>query len=352
MTGKADDVPARRAPGTGAGVLKTIAVGASLCLALVVPAQAQLRPSTEAEQALDAAAFAETRRALEERLTDIQAAVVVIRGRVAFEFHRDGAPDTLRDQQSVEKSAMAALVGVAIAKGQVAGLDQPVLALLPEWASLNADPRAASITLRQLLTMTAGFETDEGRGPPRGMTAAQAWARPLSSAPGTRFGYDNATVTLLGAILEKASGMPLPVYARQNLVEPLGMAEPGYRRNLHLRTVDAARLGLLFLRQGKWGDRQLLPAEYVAAATQQQAAGGPPVGFPHGYLWWIVPPAAPGGIFMASGWAGQLVWVHPGLDLVVALNATPSPQSQSRGHSLRLLREGLVQAVEQRRAQP
>ncbi|MGV3571615.1 MAG: serine hydrolase domain-containing protein [Ramlibacter sp.] len=332
-------------------VLGLAAIGCLLAFSAALPARAELRPSSEAEKALDAAAFADTGRALAERFTDVQA-VVVVGGRVAYEFHRNGAPDTLRDQQSVEKSALGALVGIAIGKGQLAGVDQPVLAVVPEWAPLNPDPRAASITLRQLLTLTAGFATDEGRGPPRSMSAAEAWARPLASAPGTRFGYDNATVTLLGAILEKASGMPLPAYARQHLVEPLGMAEPAYRRNLHLRTVDAARLGQLFLRKGVWGDRQLVPADFVAAATQPQAAGGPPVGFPYGYLWWLVPPAQPGGTFMASGWAGQLVWVHPALDLAVAMNSTPSPPSQSRGHALGLLQQELVRAVERRRTQP
>ena len=59
-------------------------------------------------------------------------------------------------------------------------------------------------------------------------------------------------------------------------------------------------------------------------------------------------PPADGGIFMASGWGGQLVWVHPGLDLVVAVNSTPSPASQERGHAMRLLRGGLVAAVQAR----
>ncbi|RYZ10528.1 MAG: class C beta-lactamase-related serine hydrolase [Comamonadaceae bacterium] len=320
----------------------------ALAMSLVgAPAHAQLRVATPQEAALDAAAFERVDQVLAETLTDVQSVVVAVGGRIAYSYHRDGAPERLRDQQSAEKSALSALVGIAIAQGHIAGLDQPVLALVPEWAARNADPRLAAMTLRHLLTLTAGFAVDDLRGPPRRMTAADAWARPLAHTPGERFAYDNAAVTLLVAVLERATGMPLADFARRQLLKPLAMAEPEYAGTLRLRTIDMAKLGELFLRKGRWDGQQLVPADYVAAATQAQAGGGPPVGMPYGLMWWIVPPAGAGN-FMASGWGGQMVWVHPGLDVVVAANSSVTPASQQRGHAVRLLHSGLLAAVHAR----
>lgn len=321
-------------------------LAAGLALAAGTPrARAQLRSAGAQERQADAEAFATVQQALTERLTDIDSVAVVLRGRIAYEFYRDGAPDRLRDVQSVEKSALSALAGIALAQGHLRSLDQPVVAVVPEWAALNADPRSREITLRHLLTMTPGFDVGDLANTPRKLPAAQAWARPLAAAPGTRFAYDNSMTTVLTTVLEKASGLPLPEYARLQLVQPLGMAEPGYRQVLHLRTLDMAKLGQLFLRDGEWDGRQLLSREYVRAASSVQDAGGPPVGMPYGLMWWVLPHEAPRRTFMASGWGGQLVWVYPPLDLVVAVTSRVTPDSQRRGHAAQLLRGGLVEAA-------
>ena len=320
----------------------------ALLLAAALPAAAQVRTATPEEAQADAAAFAEVDQVLRQRLTDIDSVVVVQRGRIVYTFYRDDAPDKLRDVQSVEKSALSALVGIALAQGRIASLDQRVVELVPEWAPLNADARAGAITLRHLLTMTAGFDT---RGaPPHGgkLAPPRAWARPLAADPGSTFAYDNSIVAVIGAVLEKATGMAVAEFARRHLVAPLAMAEPAYRQVVHLRTVDIARLGQLFLQDGAWDGQQLLPAGFVAAATQPQNAGGPPASLPYGFLWWVLPGEGPRRTFLASGYGGQMVWVHPALELVVAATSPVSPQSQQRGQTAQLLRSGLVAAAEKR----
>ncbi len=309
------------------------------------PVHAQLKPSTPAEQALDAAAFQGVQRVLDERFTDIQSVVVVLQDRVVFAFHRDGQPDALRDIQSVEKSALAALVGVALAQGHLASLDQPVASLLPAaWAAEQDDPRAAAITLRHLLTMTAGFAP----GNQRSRSARAAWTRPLASAPGERFAYDNGAVPLVAAVLEAATGQKVPDYARRQLLAPMDIMEPAFRPGLYLRTLDMAKLGLLFLRDGRWSGRQLLPAQFVAEATRVQTAGGPPVGMPYGFFWWVLPQEARRRTFLGSGFSGQMVWVHPPLDLVVAVTSTVSAQPRAPIQATQLLRAGLVDAAARR----
>lgn len=317
---------------------------AACCLA-PLQALALWRPATPQESALDEQALAGVMRTLTDRLSDIQSVVVVVQGRVAHEFYRDGEPGRLRDVQSVDKSAVAVLVGMALQQGRIASLDVPVLQLVPEWAALQPDARAAGITLRHLLTLTSGFSVDRRNGFYR-QSPGDAWARSLAAAPGERFAYDNATVSLLSAVLARATGQRVEDFAREQLVRPLAMAVPDYERGLRLRTLDMARLGQLMLDGGLWDGRRLLPADFVAAATRAQHGGGPPVGLPLGYLWWA-PPGA-GGTFMASGYGGQLVWVYPPLGLVAAIASTVSEDSQRRGHAVQLVRGGLVAAVQQR----
>ena len=86
----------------------------------------------------------------------------------------------------------------------------------------------------------------------------------------------------------------------------------------------------------------------MAEATRPQNSGGPPVAMPYGFLWWILPNEAPRRTFMASGYAGQMIWVHPPLDLVVAATSVVSADSQRRGHAVEMLRNGLVAAAQGR----
>lgn len=327
------------------------AMFASLALA---PAWAQTgwRESSPQQRAIDAAAFDGIDQFITDSLADVQSVVVAIKGRIAHEYYRDGAPDQLRDVQSVAKSALSSLVGIAIAQGRIASVDQPVLALVPEWAPLNTDPRAAAITVRHLLTMTAGFAVDDPTGTGAPGRPAEAWARPLRNTPGEKFAYDNAIIPMIIAVVERATGMPLADYARAELVAPLGLREPTYQRGLHLRTVDMAKLGQLYLQNGAWEGRQLVPQAYAMAATQPQNKGGPPVSMPYGYMWWIVPSDAPRQTFMASGYAGQLIWVHRPLELVVAITSTVSPESQRRGHAVQLLRGRLFRAAQRAAGAP
>ena len=295
-----------------------------------------------------AEAFQGMDQVIGEQFPDVQAAVVLLRGRVVYAYHRNGDPETLHDVQSVAKSALSALVGIAVGQGRISSLDQPVVALMPEWTSLNADPRAAAITVRHLLTMTAGFAVDDPSGTAQPGRPQDAWARALRHAPGQAFAYDNALVPVLAAVLEKVTAMPLADYARRELVTPLGMREPSYRRGLHMRTQDMATLGQLFLQKGAWDGRQLVPESFVLAATQPQNAGGVPVSMPYGYMWWVLPTEAPRRTFMASGYSGQAIWVHPPLDLVIATSSIVSAESQRRGQAVRLLRTRLYAAAQKR----
>jgi CubicO group peptidase (beta-lactamase class C family) len=330
--------------------MRRICLLTALQIAAPALATGAWRASSPSERVLDAASFQGVEQAITQHMEDVQSVVVLLQGRVVYEYYRDKNPDTLRDQQSVAKSALSTLVGIALGQGRIASLDQPVVALVPEWASLNRDPRAAAITVRHLLTMTAGFEVNDPRGTAASSPRRYAWSRTLAAAPGEKFAYDNSIVPLLSAVLEKATGMPLADYARLHLVGPLAFAEPSYQRGLYLRTVDMAKLGQLFLQQGAWGGKQILPEAFVTAAVQPQNAGGLPGAMPYGYMWWILPSNGPVKTFMASGYAGQVIWVQQPMGLVIAVTSTVSPEGQRRGQCLQLIRAKLIPAAQERLA--
>lgn len=311
-------------------------------------AEAQWRTPAPQERALDAAAFEGIERTISESFPDVQSVFVAVHGRVAFQYYRDGNSESLRNVQSVAKSALSALVGVALHQGRIKSLDQTVVELVPELLPLNADPRSRDITLRHLLTMTTGFQVNDPTGTAPAGRAKEGWARPMTNPPGQAFAYDNAAVVILAEVLETTVGMPVADFARQQLIVPLGMAEPSYQRGLSMRTEDMAKLGQLFLQNGLWGDSQLLGPSFVAEATTARNAGGPPVSLPYGFMWWVVPSKARRQTFMASGYSGQFVWVYPGMEMVVATTSTVSIEAQRRGEALRLMRTKLYAAAQKR----
>ena len=320
-----------------------------LCLLTAAPARASdassWRTPTADEQRLDAAAFDGMDQRIRQSFGDVQSAVLVLQGRKLYEFHRDDHPAALRPVHSVVKSALALLVGTALQRGQLTSLDQPVLALMPEWAALNKHPRADAITLRHLLAMTAGFDVDDPSGTAPALAPTAAWARPLGATAGERFAYDNSIPPLIAAILEKVSGQPIDTLAQDQLLTPLAMQAPDLTAGrLSMRTDDMAKLGMLMLSDGHWGGHPLLPSGFTALLVRPHSAGGAPIGLPYGLLWWVPSPNT----YFASGHGGQLVWVHAPMDLVIAITSPASQPSAERRQALDLARGPLFQAAQKR----
>ena len=336
------------------------------CRAQAQPSQAstasQWQESTPAEQGLDAAVFANLERNIASAYPDIRSAVVVRHGRLVFEYYRWGhTRDTLHNGQSVTKVVTSALIGVAMQHGLIAGLDLPVVKVLPEAAADGSDTRAKEITLGQLLTMTAGFE-----GPAASVSSYAAlddpvrtgMSRPLFAAPGLTFSYDNGSAHMVSAVLSRVTNSSASKFAEQHLFGPLGIERyrwPADRRGnnlghnaLALTTRDMAKLGQLHLQEGAWGGKQLLPMAYVRAATSKQNAGGPPVGLDYGYFWWVAPSSAPRApYYFASGWGGQVIFVHPALDIVIAVTSDITHASHTREHAGALIHRHVLRAASQ-----
>jgi CubicO group peptidase (beta-lactamase class C family) len=343
--------------------MRTLSI-ALLCGALWTPAAqgaADEPVASAAAQDFDARVFAGV-AAQAEALPDVRSLVALRRGRVAFEYHRSGQDrETLQPVESVTKSVLSLLVGIAVAQGRVASLDQPLLALMPQLADSNDDPRAKQLTVRHLLTMTAGFQGSDRRFFDAKERARFAMGRRFEVEPGTRFRYDNPAADLLAAVLTQAVGETPAAYAQRELFTPLGIEASDWARDeqgrhlgfrgLALRTRDMARIGQLMLQRGRWDGRKLLPEDFALQASARQNSGGPPVSLPFGYLWWVAPSNAARPPFVASGFGGQFIWVDPALELVIAASSEVSPASAQRSQALDLIRQRIVPAVARSQAE-
>ena len=286
--------------------------------------------------------------------------LVVREGHLVHEAYFGGATqDSLADVRSVTKSVVATLAGIALNQGHIASLDQSMADILvgPEF-ELSAAHHL--ITIRHLLTMTGGFSWDES-----GPTEYRAWMRsenrvdyPLQRdivhEPGTTFEYNSAAVFLLGIVVEKAVGMPLPEYADEVLFEPLGILErrweelrEGYVNGgagIDLRPRDLARFGQLYLQEGWSGSESIVPAVWIAEATTRRFAwtsrAGPIEHSTYGFLWWL---DLDNDAYFAWGFGGQFVYVVPRLDLVVVATTDWRDVDEDIGHeALQELVLGLI----------
>jgi len=256
-------------------------------------------------------------------------AIVVVQHGVVIESWGDIGTNLLLN--STRKSLLSALMGIAVAKRQVdldATLTQLGIDDVPP--SLTAGEKQA--TVRDLLKARSGvyhaanYETKEmvALRPSRG-----------SHPPDTFWFYNNWDFNALGAIYEHATGVPIFAAFAQQIAKPIGMQDfdpalcrysggpdshfPAYLFYASAR--DLARFGLLFLRQGRWRDTQIVPAAWVQESTRAYSITARKTGY--AYLWWTLSPegpsrvAAPPGTFWAEGNGGQIVFVVPAYDTVV-----------------------------------
>lgn len=270
------------------------------------------------KRVLDAA----TRIATDPAFAHTRDLVVVQQGEevVAHRFG-GGSVDEPADTYSVTKSVVSTLAGIALDRGEFGSLDDELSSYLGDAPD--------GLTLRHLLTMTVGAETEGPWEIDEVMARPSGWvdwilAAPRRHEPGLEFAYDNGAAHVLGAALAAATGAPLSAFAHEWLFAPLGISEYEWPRDpdgrdygfghLRLRPRELATIGLLYLGGGEYRGRRVVSQDYVDGATRQQSEGGPPEGAAYGFFWWVAGEPFPH--FFAGGYAGQSVTVIPQLELV------------------------------------
>jgi CubicO group peptidase (beta-lactamase class C family) len=235
-----------------------------------------------------------------DSLSGITSVLVMKHGRIVRESYYNGL--RRRDRIpvfSVTKSVTSALAGIALARGELSGLDERV-------------PWRKQITLRQLLSMTAGYAPSFNFQYVDAKTIA---SRGLVGRPGT-FSYDSGSIDLVAYMLERATGMSEAEYARRHLFGPMGIHNvrwPGSHgaSGLLLRPRELLEFGELYLE----GGRGIVPKSWVRASTGAQARIRRDLSY--GYGWWIRPHS-----YAAYGYLGQVLAIYPRRDEVVVVTSS------------------------------
>ena len=290
------------------------------------------------EVGIDSVPLVEMFDFIRERQIPVHSIQLVRRGRLvldAYFYPYDGR--TRHDVASVTKSITSTLVGLAIERGHIRDLQQPVLGFFPGRTVAGLDARKRRQTLEHLLTMQSGWDCGVPLGTPSinadrqlaEMRRRDDWAQfaldlPMTSEPGTRFLYCNANCHLLSALLTSVTGTNALAFARRELFEPLGIRDIAWPADpqgnnygwgdLQLHPRDMARLGQLFLQRGRWAGLQIIPEDWLRGATRAhvQSTGGEDR---YGYYWWVSEKLP--GLFEAVGRGGQRITVWPDKELVL-----------------------------------
>ena len=304
-------------------------------------------------------------------------------GRMMYEHYFDeGGADTLRNTRSATKTITGMLVGLAIDRGAIAGVDARVSGHFPDKRPFeNPDPRKDAMTIEDLLTMSSLIECDDDNSFSRGneermyliedwsgffldlpVKGFPAWVRkPAESPYGRAFSYCTAGVTTLGDVVERATDQQLEAFAAKELFGPLGIDRAEWQYSplglaqggggLALRSRDLLALGRLYLDGGKWRGRQILPADWVKASTTPKVSVPGMERTEYGYLWWVRELDAgkrPLHAWLMSGAGGNAVIVVPSLRLVTVITSTNFGREDAHRLSEKLFTDFIIPAVEDR----
>ncbi len=290
-------------------------------------------------------------------LDQLHAIVVRVEGEtVLAEAFRGPALDRPANVKSVSKTLVATLTGAAIARGVLPGVEAPVLPYLGGRVPAGMDPRAARITVADLLTMRSGFERVSGANY-GAWVGSRDWigyvlGRPMLADPGARFGYSTGDFHLLGAVLAEASGRDLHRLANEWIGAPLGIEFPRWTRDPQGYYMGGNEMALspramsVFAEAIRTGGAGIVPTDWIETSWQPRTRS-PFSGHDYGYGWFL-PRFAGMPAAYARGYGGQMIYVVPEARLTVAITSDPTRPARSEGYAgalNRLVEAEIIPAV-------
>jgi CubicO group peptidase (beta-lactamase class C family) len=297
--------------------------------------------STPEAQGMDSSILAKTLKQLPG--SNIHSMVLVRNGYLVAEaYNADTQPDKAQDILSATKSITSALTGIAIQDGKLKGTSHKLSEFFPQLVG-NA-PDKSAITIDNLLTMTSGLKWDnEGEKSSNEMVDSEDWVKyvlgqPVVGKPGKDFMYSNGNAHVMSAILQKVTNMPTSKYAEQKIFEPLGIHDVEWYQDpqnidigafsVHMKARDMAKIGFLYLHDGQWNNKEVIPAKWVEATLKKhddaEYADGS-IGS-YGYFWWLKNMVVDGtdkriNMFYAAGSGGQRIYVLPEQNMVAVFTS-------------------------------
>jgi CubicO group peptidase (beta-lactamase class C family) len=258
-------------------------------------------------------------------------------------FHGVRSTDSA-NLKSASKSIISTLIGIALDRGQLKSIRDPIANFFPEHLGGEADASKKRITIEDLLTMRSGLETTSnvnyGKWVTSGNWVRHVLTRPVIDEPGGSMIYSTGNSHLLSAILTKATKMSTFEFARRYLAEPLAIAiRPWIRdpqgiylggNDMHLTPRAMLKYGELYLKRGRVQERQIVSAQWIEESLKPRAKSNWS-GRDYGYGWWI-DTLGRQTTHYAWGHGGQFIFTVSGLKLVVVTTAVPTPDDGRREH--------------------
>ncbi|MGE3276858.1 MAG: serine hydrolase domain-containing protein [Vicinamibacterales bacterium] len=339
---------------------------AVLMLATAPAASAPTAATQPARPAVRSAAFSEA-IARAETLPRLRSLLVSVDGSLEVEHYvHGGRRGGLANIKSASKSVISALVGIAIAQGAIAGVDEPIGGYFPALLAGEDDAGRRAITIEDLLTMRSGLETTSNRNYGRWVTSGN-WVRfalrqPMTDLPGTRMEYSTGSSHLLSAILTKATGQSTWAFAADTLAKPLGFSLAPWPRDpqgvyfggndMLMTPRQMLAFGELYLSRGRAGNTQVLPGSWVDRSFTPRARSRFGRDRLYGYGWWIRELAGHA-TYYAWGYGGQFIFVVPDLRLVAVTTSASDVGYERLDHLdgiYDLVAEAIIPVVEARDA--
>ena len=267
--------------------------------------------------------------------------------------------------QSVTKSVTATLIGVALERGEIGGTDAALLFFFGDYDLSRVDERLHGATLDDLLTMRSGIEWHEADRPldetntTLQLEYSDDWIQftldqPMDAAPGEQWAYNSGGSHLMSGVIKATTGQFVDAYAEAHLFGPLGIREyhwkktptgyPDTEGGLYLEAEQLAKIGYLYLNDGEWDGRRLLPEDWVERATARRVEDVTPAGFGYGYQWWRLD-RGDTVIWAGLGFGEQYLLVLPQYRIVGVINSWNVFGGQ-RPSVLRAFIDALVEAAE------
>lgn len=294
-----------------------------------------LSRTTPEAQGIASAAISDFLDAVEQDGQELHGLMVLRHGQVVVEgWWTPYAAQTPHVMYSLSKSFTSTAAGLAIAEG-LFSLDDTVISFFPDDLPDAVDPNMAAMKVRRLLSMATGHAKDmtnvlwEAKD---GNWVRAFLEKPVENAPGAPFVYNSAATYMVGAIVEKVTGMGLLAYLEPRLMAPLGITGATWETcprgiatggwGLNIKTEDIARFGQLYLQKGVWNGQRLLSEDWVETATRAHVSNGDPAtgsdwSQGYGFQFW----RSRHGAYRGDGAFGQYCIVMPEQDAVVAITS-------------------------------
>lgn len=308
------------------------------------PVQDGLPRLSPESQGISSRAVLDFVAAIEKSKALLHSLMIVRNGNVVAEgWWAPYAPELKHTLYSLSKSFTSTAIGLAVAEGRLSVHDQ-VISFFPEQKPAQVSELLAAMRVRDLLSMSTGHDKDTTsafRSPGNDDWVKAFLAQPVTHQPGTHFVYNSGATYMLSAIIQKLTGQTLIAYLTPRLFDPLGITGMDWEVDpkgicvggwgLRVKTEDIAKFGQLYLQEGKWDGKQIIPANWVKEATlahiiqpgkeEDRPASDWLQGY--GYQFWRCRHHA----YRGDGAYGQYCIVIPEKEMVIAITSeTPDMQ--------------------------